>query len=154
MLQAGALAEASGASDALVAASLLHDVGHFHGALRGGDLMGGKDNRHEESGARYLARWFGPEVSEPVRLHVPAKRYLCLVEPEYLAALSPASRFTLEVQGGPMTRSQATVFEKERFLADAIALRRWDDLAKDPAVDPLAFEHFARLLEALLVPEP
>jgi gamma-butyrobetaine dioxygenase len=152
MLQAGALAQASRASDALVAAALLHDVGHFRGPLRGEDLMSGTDNRHEESGARFLARRFGPEVSEPVRLHVPAKRYLCLVEPEYLSALSEASRYTLGVQGGPMTAPQAVAFEKERFLADAIRLRRWDDQAKDASVEPPPFEHFVGLLEALVTP--
>src|SRR5207244_3930960 len=83
MLGAAALAEAAGAPPHLIAAALLHDIGHFHGTVTGQNLMTGTDNRHSHTGAAYLARWFGPEVTEPVRLHVAAKRYLCAVEPEY-----------------------------------------------------------------------
>jgi phosphonate degradation associated HDIG domain protein len=152
MLQAGALAAAAGAPEALVAAALLHDVGHFRGHVTGEDLMGGIDNRHEEAGARTLRRWFGADVSEPVRLHVTAKRYLCHSEPQYYEALSPASKYTLEVQGGPMMSPQARTFEADRYFADAVALRRWDDQAKDPSVKAPAFEWFVPLLEALAEP--
>jgi gamma-butyrobetaine dioxygenase len=154
MLQAGALAAAAGAPDALVAAALLHDVGHFRGPLTGADLMRGVDNHHEESGAHFLERWFGTEVSEPVRLHVAAKRYLCHAEPEYLTALSPASRHTLVVQGGPMDSTEARSFELELHFADALALRRWDEQAKDPAAPTPYFEEFVPLLERLVRPEP
>jgi gamma-butyrobetaine dioxygenase len=149
MLQAGLLAESAGAPDALVAAALLHDVGHFHGAVTGQDLMDGTDNHHSATGAAWLARWFGPEVTEPVRLHVDAKRYLCTVEPGYYARLSPASVFTLSVQGGPMTLEQVRRFEGEPYHADALALRRWDEQAKDPSVTSPGFEHFRALLERL-----
>jgi hypothetical protein len=81
MLQTAALAERGGAGDALIAAALLHDVGHFTGTVTGQALMAGTDNRHGDQGAAWLARWFGPEVTEPVRLHVDAKRYLCATEP-------------------------------------------------------------------------
>jgi gamma-butyrobetaine dioxygenase len=101
MLQAAALAERDGGGDALIAAALLRDVGHFTGTVTGQDLMRGTDNRHSEQGAAWLAQWFGPEVTEPVRLHVDAKRYLCATEPGYLALLSPPSVYTLGVQGGP-----------------------------------------------------
>lgn len=152
MLQAGVLAGNAGASDALVAASLLHDVGHFHGPLTGEDLMRGTDNRHEESGARYLRTWLGTAVSEPVRLHVAAKRYLCYREPDYLGALSSASKYTLSVQGGPMTESEALGFEDEEGFVDAICLRRFDDRAKDPTMAVPDFEYFVPLLEALASP--
>src|SRR5271165_998287 len=95
MLQAAALAERAGAAPALIAAALLHDVGHFTGTVTGRDLMQGTDNWHSEQGATWLARWFGPDVTEPVRLHVDAKRYLCAVEPGYSGKLSPASVYTL-----------------------------------------------------------
>ena len=150
MFLAGALAERAGARDSLVAAALLHDVGHFGGGLSGEDLMAGVDNRHEQSGARLLAKWFGASVTEPVRLHVPAKRYLCHVEPEYFAALSAASKFTLKVQGGPMDPVEVAAFEREPYWADAVSVRRWDDQAKDPAVSAPGFEHFAPLLERLV----
>jgi predicted HD phosphohydrolase len=104
MLQAAARARLASAPPPLIAAALLHDIGHFLGPVSGADLMAGTDNRHSDVGADWLAEWFPPAVTEPVRLHVAAKRYLCAVEPRYLAGLSEASRFTLTVQGGPMSR--------------------------------------------------
>ncbi|MGH3509146.1 MAG: HD domain-containing protein [Nocardioidaceae bacterium] len=152
MRQAGALARGAAAPDALVAAALLHDVGHFHGTVTGRELMAGTDNRHGDSGAEWLSRWFGPQVCEPVRLHVAAKRYLCAVEPDYLSRLSPASVFTLSVQGGPMSAEEAEAFESLPFADDAVAVRRWDDRAKDPSRETPPFEEFRPLLEGLLRP--
>jgi phosphonate degradation associated HDIG domain protein len=150
MRQAGALAEAAGAAAPLVAAALLHDVGHLRSEPRGG--LGGSsprdstDARHGTAGARWLGQWFGPAVTEPVRLHVAAKRYLCAAEPGYFALLSPESVRTLALQGGPMTPEQAAAFEALPYARDAVAVRRWDDQAKDPAVTPPPFAHFAALL--------
>jgi gamma-butyrobetaine dioxygenase len=149
LLQAAALAEREHAEDALIAAALLHDVGHFAGALTGHDLMRGTDTRHGEAGAAWLAQWFGEEVTEPVRLHVAAKRYLCAVEPGYADALSPASVYTLGVQGGPMQDAELAEFEASRYAAAAVRVRRWDDAAKDPEARPPALDHFAHLLRAL-----
>ena len=140
MRQAGALAEAAGAAAPLVAAALLHDIGH---------LRNETDSRHGSGGARWLSQWFGEPVTEPVRLHVAAKRYLCAAEPGYFARLSRESVRTLAVQGGPMTPAQAAAFEALRFARDAVAVRRWDDEAKDPAVTPPHFAHFGLLLESL-----
>ena len=140
MLQAGALAEAAGAEDPLVAAALLHDVGH---------LFGADEDRHGESGALWLSQWFGTAVTEPVRLHVPAKRYLCAVDAGYFGLLSAESVRTLSLQGGPMAAADVTAFESLPHARDAVAVRRWDDQAKDPAVSPPRFTHFAPLLEAL-----
>ena len=141
MLQAGALAEAAGAEGPLVAAALLHDIGH---------LRSETDAWHSEAGARWLSQWFGPAVTEPVRLHVAAKRYLCAAEPVYFGLLSPESVRTLALQGGPMTPEQAAAFEALPYARDAVAVRRWDDRAKDPAVTPPPFAHFAPLLSGLL----
>ena len=149
LLQAAVLAEREQAGDALIAAALLHDVGHFAGTLSGRDLMHGTDNRHAESGASWLARWFGEEVTEPVRLHVAAKRYLCATEPGYAAVLSPASVYTLRVQGGPMQGAELAEFEAGRYSAAAIRVRRWDDAAKDPRAQVPPFEHFVPVLLAL-----
>ncbi|WP_330334031.1 metal-dependent phosphohydrolase [Streptomyces sp. NBC_00536] len=152
MLQAGALAEAAGAPAPLIAAALLHDVGHFQGAVTGRDLMEGhQDNRHSHTGADWLGQWFGPEVTEPVRLHVAAKRYLCTVEPGYFALLSEASVHTLRMQGGPMPAEQARAFEALPGAADAVAVRRWDERAKDPDMPTPGFGHFRPLLASLLV---
>lgn len=149
MLQAAALAERAGARPALIAAALLHDVGHFTGAVTGRDLMHGTDDRHDEQGAAWLAQWFGPDVTEPVRLHVAAKRYLCAVDPGYHAKLSPASVYTLGVQGGPMVDAEVSAFEADPHAQDACQVRRWDDEAKDPELVPPAFGHFAPLLGSL-----
>ena len=158
MLQAGALAHAAGAPPELTAAALLHDVGHLRGAdplddateLSGRELMAGQDNDHSERGAAWLARWFPPAVTEPVRLHVPAKRYLCAAEPGYLALLSPASVYTLSLQGGPMTDEEAAQFAAGRYAQGAIAVRRWDDTAKDPAAQVPGIDWYRPLLEGLL----
>jgi len=140
MRQAGALAEAAGAAAPLVAAALLHDVGH---------LLDETDARHGAGGAQWLSRWFGPAVTEPVRLHVAAKRYLCATEPGYFGLLSPESVRTLALQGGPMIPEQVTAFEALPCARDAVAVRRWDDQAKDPAATPPEFAHFAALLTSL-----
>ena len=154
MLQAAALAERAGAAPALIAAALLHDVGHFTGTVTGRDLMTGTDNRHSEQGATWLAQWFGAEVTEPVRLHVDAKRYLCAVEPGYLSKLSPASVYTLGVQGGPMPEAAADEFAARPFAADACQVRRWDDAAKDLNAPTPAFSHFVPVLAGLLRSAP
>jgi gamma-butyrobetaine dioxygenase len=140
MLQAAALAEAAGADPSQVAAALLHDIGH---------LRNETDSRHGSAGAEWLSQWFGAEVTEPVRLHVSAKRYLCAAEPGYFELLSDESVRTLEHQGGPMTAAEAAAFEALPFAKTAVAVRRWDDEAKDPAVTPPEFSHFEPLLTAL-----
>jgi gamma-butyrobetaine dioxygenase len=152
MLQAAALAERDGATDALIAAALLHDVGHFTGTVTGRDLMRGTDNRHSDQGAAWLARWFGPEVTEPVRLHVAAKRYLCATEPGYLDLLSPASVYTLGVQGGPMRGGEVAAFAASPHAQDACRVRRWDDAAKAPDAPVPPFDHFRPVLARLLRP--
>jgi gamma-butyrobetaine dioxygenase len=155
LLQAGALAEAAGAPPALIAAALLHDVGHLRGAdpsaaeLSGRELMAGNDNRHGYRGAAWLSAWFPLAVTEPVRLHVAAKRYLCAVEPSYFALLSQASVYTLSVQGGPMTETEAREFAAHPYAADAVRVRRWDDQAKDPLAEVPDFDHFRPLLNVL-----
>jgi gamma-butyrobetaine dioxygenase len=151
MRQAGALAQAAGAPAEQVAAALLHDVGHIiGGTVSGRELMAGSDNRHGEAGAAWLAQWFGPEVTEPVRLHVAAKRYLCTAEPGYFGRLSTASVYTLSVQGGPMSAAEAAAFEALPQAAAAVAVRRWDEAAKDPDADTPEFGHFRPLLSRLL----
>ena len=149
MLQAAALARRAGAAPALVAAALLHDVGHFTGTVTGQDLMAGRDNRHSDQGADWLTQWFGPEVTEPVRLHVAAKRYLCATEAGYLDRLSPASVYTLGVQGGPMPPAEAAAFAAGLYAQDACRVRRWDDDAKDPAAPTPPFAEFESLLRDL-----
>ena len=107
-------------------------------------------NRISRTRPRGLSRWFGDAVTEPVRLHVPAKRYLCAADTDYFGLLSAGSVRTLSLQGGPMSAAEAAAFEALPHARDAVAVRRWDDLAKDPAVTPPRFAHFMPLLEALV----
>jgi phosphonate degradation associated HDIG domain protein len=149
MLQTAQRAREARASRALVVAALVHDVGHFTGAVSGQALMAGTDNHHDEVAASWLGAWFGHEVTEPVRLHVLAKRYLCAVDPAYFEQLSDASKRTMEVQGGPMSTQEADQFSHQTYAGEAVELRRWDDQAKNPAVGPLSLEEFRDDIEAL-----
>jgi gamma-butyrobetaine dioxygenase len=151
-LQTAALAQREGASEALIAAALLHDVGHLlHG--RDEDIAArGLDGRHEEAGHAWLARHFSPAVTEPIKLHVAAKRYLCTVDRECECRLSPASRRSLELQGGPMGAEETQKFERHEFCREAVRLRRWDDEAKIPGLAVPGLEHYRALLEALAAP--
>ena len=147
-LQAAELAEKEGAPASLIVAALLHDVGHL---LDGQDedlAQRGIDGHHEEAGSRWLARNFGPEVVEPIRLHVAAKRYLCSVDPAYLDGLSPASRLSLAVQGGPMSDEERNEFESNPYYREAIRLRHWDDTAKVPGLEVPGLEHYRDRLAA------
>jgi phosphonate degradation associated HDIG domain protein len=148
-LQSARLAEAAGVGREVVAAALLHDIGHLlHGLPE--DIAGrGIDGRHEEAGSAWLRRHFGPAVSEPVRLHVAAKRYLCAVERGYLGTLSAGSQRSLKLQGGPFTPDEVRRFEEEQFWESAVAVRRWDDLAKVPGLEVPGLDHYRACLESV-----
>jgi phosphonate degradation associated HDIG domain protein len=147
-LQAASLAEADGAPPATVLASLLHDVGHMIHRLGEDPAARGVDDGHEELGARWLADRFGPEVSEPVRLHVAAKRYLCTVESDYFGKLSPDSVRSLELQGGLMSAGEVEAFRAHPQHAEAVRLRRYDEQAKDPRAQTPDFDHYLRHVPA------
>ena len=111
--------------------------------------MRGVDGRHEEAGCAWLSRHFGPEVTEPIRLHVAAKRYLCAVDPVYLAGLSPASRLSLSRPGRPDgVEERGAEFESNAYHRDAVRLRHWDDTAKVPGLAVPGLEHYRDRLEA------
>lgn len=148
-LQAGWLAELSGAAPALVAAALLHDVAHLLGPDAKLSLDQGHDLKHELEGADVLAGLFPPEVTEPIRLHVAAKRYLVATDPAYAARLSPTSRQSLLCQGGPFDAADVAAFERDPHAADAVSLRRFDDGAKDPSAETPGLDHFRNHLLAL-----
>lgn len=140
-LQSAHFAVAEKASSSLVIASLLHDIGHLLHALPDDAPEQGIDDLHEELGNRFLVNYFIPAVSEPVHLHVAAKRYLCAVEPSYFALLSEPSVLSLQLQGGPMSEEECQNFEANPYYKDAVQLRRYDDMAKVPnlAVEPIEF---------------
>ncbi len=141
-LQAARLAEKSAAGAPLISAALLHDIGHLLHDLPDDAPSGGIDDRHEQLGERWLVQHFGTDVTEPVRLHVAAKRYLCAVEPDYFAALSPTSVQSLKLQGGPFSADQVQSFESSPFFREAVELRRWDDEAKIVGLRTPDLAHF------------
>ncbi len=147
-LQAADLAMRAGEPASLVTAALLHDVGHMLHGLGENPAANGIDDRHEDEGARWLAERFGPEVSEPVRLHVAAKRYLVATEPGYAGLLSEDSVRSLALQGGPMSAEERAAFEREPFAEAARKLRRFDEGAKDPHAVVRSFEHYLEYAEA------
>ena len=151
-LQAAHFARTEGAAPALIAAALLHDVGHLIETVPDDLTDWTSDARHEESGARWLGARFGAAVSEPVRPHVPAKRYLCAVDPGYFGELSAASVVTLGLQGGPMPPAEIAAFERERFCAAAVRLRRWDDRGKIAGFATCGIEDYRDLIEMLAAP--
>jgi phosphonate degradation associated HDIG domain protein len=150
-LQCAHLAEQSGAAPELIAAALLHDVGHLLHSLPEDIAERGIDGRHEEEGAAWLKRSFGPAVVDPIHLHVAAKRYLCTVEPDYYAGLSAASQHSLRLQGGPMSPEEVCRFEQEPWFRSAVAVRRWDDAAKVPGLVVPGLDHYRPCLETILM---
>mgnify|MGYP005632255739 FL=1 len=142
LLTAGA-AQAQGASDTLIAACLLHDVGHW--LDEPDDDFG--IHAHGDTGGAWVAERFEPAVAEPVRLHVEAKRYLCAVDPEYHDRLSPASQYTLTQQNGPMGIDEVAAFEANKYFQDAVALRVFeDDHGKKTGTPVPLLKDFAALL--------
>jgi len=144
-LQAARQAEIEGAAAALIVAALLHDIGWVLQASSPESATG----PHEQLGAEWLSSFLPPAVTEPVRLHVVAKRYLCATRPGYDARLSDASRRTLVDQGGPLEGEAVRDFEANAYASDAVRLRLWDDLAKVPGAWTRDLDQYAPLLRAL-----
>ena len=145
-LQCAQLAEWAHAEPPLVAAALLHDIGHFIVSDPDADDI---DDVHELRAVPFLAEGFGADVVEPVRLHVQAKRWLVAVDAGYAATLSPASVHSLALQGGPMGADERRLFEDLPYAQQAVSLRRWDDLAKEAGKKTPPLAYYLALLEEL-----
>ncbi|QDU89525.1 hypothetical protein Pla175_29170 [Pirellulimonas nuda] len=141
-LQAADLAERQGASSELIAAALLHDIGHLLHDLPDDAPDRGVDDAHEYLGAAWLAARFPPAVLEPVRMHVASKRYLCAAEPGYWDSLSEPSKVSLTLQGGPMSADECSAFRAGPHCRACLAVRRWDDLAKVAGLETPPLTHF------------
>ena len=150
MEQSAACAVADGAPDSLVIAALLHDIGHFVGEHPIEALENGIDNIHEEVGANYLEPIFPTSITEPIRLHVAAKRYLCATDKNYFDQLSDASVNSLEVQGGPMNPAEITQFETSPYHQQAVKLRLYDDNGKVAGLEIKPVTEYRATLEALV----
>ena len=147
-LQTAAVAESSGADDELVLAALLHDIGHVLGDAGAWGLPG-----HAEVGARALQPLLHPDVVEPIRLHVDAKRWLVATDDSYAAQLSEASTESLAEQGGPFDDAEAAAFDAAAGAARAVALRRWDDDGKVVGLEIADLEsHRDRIARAIAPP--
>lgn len=150
-LQCAALAKKDGAPEAMIAAALLHDVGHLLADLQNEHRFDIEmdDDSHESLGARVLSPIFGPEVARPVALHVMAKRWRCTVDPDYYATLSATSRASLQAQGGLLSPDVAKRFEEHPGFQSALALRSWDEDAKVEGLDSGNLRDYEQLLTRL-----
>lgn len=149
-LQAAHFAQLEGERETVVAAALLHDIGHLIATVPDDIAEWRVDARHEATGARWLGERFGADVADPVRLHVRAKRYLCATDPMYFSQLSAASVLTLRLQGGPMSTDEIARFEAEPGYRDAIAVRRCDDRGKVAGLATRRLEEYSELLRSLV----
>jgi phosphonate degradation associated HDIG domain protein len=147
-LQCAQLAEWAHAHMPLVGAALLHDIGHL---LVADELADDIDDGHELLAVPFLSTGFGPELVDPVALHVAAKRYLVFADRKYAATLSPASLHSLALQGGPMSSAEAAAYESQPHAMEAVRLRRWDDLAKMPGKKTPRLDYYLVLLEQVLL---
>jgi phosphonate degradation associated HDIG domain protein len=147
-LQAAHSAEVAGVGPAATSAALLHDIGHMLHGLDEEIAHRGLDGMHEEIAAEYLAPWFAEDVTTPIRLHVPAKRFLCWRDRDYFSRLSPSSVESLALQGGPMDEEEAAKFLRNPFAQTAIALRQWDDEAKVPGLKVPNADYYLPTLRA------
>ena len=151
-LQCAALAQQNEAGPTLITSALLHDLGHFildeHNADK---AFLATDLNHEEIGAAYLTPFFPEAVTTPIRLHVPAKRYLCATDASYHDGLSEASKRSLIVQGGVMSDEEREAFEQIPHFRDALTLRRWDDLAKVNGLATAGLETYRNTVQQCLI---
>ncbi len=150
MLQTAMLAEKNNSSNSLVCACLLHDYGHF--IVDDPDMMVSKsiDANHELIGYDYLKNYFTSAVTEPIKLHVDAKRFLCR-DKSYYNQLSTASKTSLKLQGNPMNDEEAKNFQKLKYFNDAIEVRKYDDGGKDPNIKIKNIGDFKELLNSQLI---
>lgn len=149
-LQCATLAEESDRSPDVITACLLHDIGHLLHNLGDDVAERGLDDRHEYRAMPLLQSLFKPSTTEPIRLHVDAKRYLCAVDSSYWVSLSPASKRSLELQGGIFSPEVADSFIAQPYAEDAVQLRIWDDRAKVASLSTPDLAHFIPVLVSCL----
>ena len=150
-LQCAALATQNDASPTLITSALLHDIGHFILDEHNADVVFlNTDLNHEEIGAQYLEPFFPKTITTPIRLHVPAKRYLCTTDATYYDGLSDASKMSLKLQGGVMSDVEQDGFEQIPYFRDALTLRRWDDMAKVKGLETVQLETYRDIVQQCL----
>ncbi len=150
MLQGATLAEKAGHREEIIVAALLHDIGHFTSEFGTFSMDDTEDRYHEEAGAQVLEEFFPTIVTDCVRYHVAAKRYLCATKPEYFARLSEASVHSLNLQGGPMSDDEVKAFETNPNVKDIVAVRYLDDAGKIADMETPGFAHFAPMVQRVV----
>lgn len=144
-LQTAQLAEQAGAADALVAAALLHDLGHLLNQQGDTPTARGIDDQHQYVAIPFIRALFPPAIVEAIRLHVDAKRALCAIDPDYYEALSEDSKRSLTLQGGIFSPVETDAFLAKPFAEDAMRVRRWDDAAKVAGLQTASLAHFLEI---------
>ena len=150
MLQGATMAAQNGQPEEIIVGALLHDIGHFTSEFGTFTMDDTEDRFHEEAGADVLERFFPRVITDCVRYHVAAKRYLCATRPDYLARLSAASRHSLNLQGGPMSATEVAAFEQNPNLSQIVAVRYLDDAGKRPGMETPDFWHFAPMVQRMV----
>ncbi|MDU9005102.1 (R)-1-hydroxy-2-trimethylaminoethylphosphonate oxygenase [Sedimentitalea todarodis] len=150
MLQGATIAEQNGQPEEIIVGALLHDIGHFTGEFGTFTMDDTEDRHHEDAGAKVLERFFPGIITDCVRFHVAAKRYLCATRPEYFRRLSEASIHSLVLQGGPMSIEEVAEFEQNPNLDQIVAVRYLDDAGKRPEMETPDFWHFAPLIQRMV----
>ena len=147
MLQGATLAEQGGLDEEIIVGALLHDIGHFTSEFGTYNPSDTEDRHHEDAGAEVLSPFFPSVITDCVKYHVAAKRYLCATKPEYFARLSAASVHTLELQGGPMNAEEARSFAQNPHLEAILQVRFLDEAGKRKDFETPGFDHYAPLLQ-------
>ena len=150
MLQGATIAEQNGQPEEIIVGALLHDIGHFTSEFGTFTMQDTEDRHHEDAGAEVLERFFPSIITDCVRYHVAAKRYLCATRPEYFRRLSKASIHSLDLQGGPMDAKEVATFETNPNLDQIIAVRYLDDASKRPDMVTPNYWHFAPMIQRMV----
>ena len=150
MLQGAAIAEQNGQPEEIIVGALLHDIGHFTSEFGTFTMDDTEDRHHEDAGAEVLERFFPTVITDCVRYHVAAKRYLCATRPDYFRRLSEASVHSLKLQGGPMSAVEVADFEKNPNLKEIVAVRYLDDAGKRAGMETPDYWHFAPMVQRMV----
>ena len=150
MIQTAMLAEKTNCSSNLICSSLLHDYGHF--ILENPDDLVAKnqDGNHEDVGCLFLEKYFIKDILGPIKYHVKAKKYLAR-EKKYYELLSEASKISLKLQGGAMSKEEAKKFERNKFFENSIKLRKFDEIAKKSGLKIKSINEYRNLLTSKLI---
>ena len=150
MLQGATIAEQQGQPEEIIIGALLHDIGHFTSEFGTFTIEDTEDRHHEDAGAKVLERFFPKVITDCVRYHVAAKRYLCATKPEYFESLSEASIHSLHLQGGPLNHMEVVEFEKNPNLDQIIAVRYLDDAGKHAGMEIPDYWYFAPMVQRMV----